>query len=319
MSSTIATPAIRLEPAYDDPTAVLASIRAIDEWWPLARYAASAEEMAAAGGGATTKAYVPPWFRCDVALDGAALVPGADRILGNPGFVDAAHRIFGADADVAPTAVYVNVMLPSAVPFIPHVDVPAFRGVTRADHPVWLLKVMLESGLFEPWRITLATAVSWFYDGPGGAFHYWPEGPDRPPDVVEPPFGNVAVVADNERTYHGVESVGGDPEAVVRGLTFDSWLHRIDGGWEMREGDSVIGSAADAETRVTVSWKAEVVPAGVEAPADDLTLDRVVDVLLADLARRGLDAAAPDDPHHDRGWVRRLTEAYAIPPPPIPG
>lgn len=315
--------AVRVEPAYADPGAVLAAVRGVEEYWPLARYAASPEEMIATGGDPNTAMYVPPWFRRDFALGGEALVPGAGLILGNERFVAATHEVFGGDAVVVPTTVYVNVMLPSVAPFVPHIDVPAFRGVTRADQPVWLLQLMLHSGLFEQWRVKLATAVSWFYDGPGGAFHYWPGGPSAPSASIEPPYGNVAVLADNERTYHGVAPVGGAEARFVTGLTRDSLLHRVDGGWEMRNGTETVGSGSDAEARVTVSWKAEVY-AGAEEHRraldhqDDLDLDQVIDRFLADLRERGVEVAAPDDPHHDPAWVRLLSETYGKAGPRVP-
>lgn len=321
MTITTAPPtAVRIEPAYPDPDAVVAVIRAVGEYWPLARYAASPEEMVATGGDPNTAMYVPPWFRRDFALFGEALVPGAGLILDNGRFVDAAHRVFGADAVVRPSTVYVNVMLPSVAPFVPHLDVPAFRGFTRADHPLWLMKVMIDAGLFEPWRIKLATAVSWFYEGQGGGFHYWADGPEGPEGIIEPPFRNVAVLSDNERTYHGVAPVGGPESPFVKGLTRDSLLHRVDGGWEMRDGDRVIGSGTDAEARLTVSWKAEVFAdrdelARAEGHADDLTLDMVVDTFLADLRARGLDVRPPDDPHLDRTWIKALSDAYGRPAP----
>ena len=307
--------AVRIEPAYDDRAAVLDAIRAVDEWWPIARYAASKEEQAASGGTAGAVPYVPPWFRRDFALDGEALVPGADRVLHNPAFVAAAHEVFGADVTVAPSTVYVNVMLPSVVPFIAHTDVPAFRGFTRADHPIWLLTVMLHSGLFEAWRVQLATAVSWFYEGDGGTFHYWPDGAEAAPSSVAAPYGNVAVLADNERTYHGVGPVGTDG-GFVQGLTYDTLLHRVEGGWEMRDGDRVLGSGTDDEVRITVSWKGEI-HTGDEAD-DLLTIDRVVEVFRADLAARGVDVDPPTDPEADPDWVQTLSDHYTKQPPAVP-
>ena len=321
MTTGAANPtAVCIEPAWPDPHAVLAAIRAVDEYWPLARYAASPEETIATGGDPNTAGYVPPWFRRDFAIDGEALVPGADLILGNDRFVAAAHQVFGADAVVRPTTVYVNVMLPSIAPFVPHIDVPVFRGMTRKDHPVWLLQLMLLSGMFEPWRVKLATAVSWFYEGPGGDFHYWPNGPEAPSAVTGSPYGNVAVLADNERTYHGVAPVGGATATFVKGLTRESRLHRVDGGWEMRDGATVVGAGTDDQARVTVSWKAEVhLDADEVARAadhdDDLSLARAVDTFVADLRRRGVSIDAPEDPHHDRDWVQALSAAYRTPGP----
>jgi hypothetical protein len=323
MTEATTQTAARIEPAYDDPGAVLAAVRDAGPYWPIARYAASAEELAATGGATATTGYVPPWFRSDFALDGVPLVGGAEAILHNQRFIDGARAVFGRDAVVRPTTVYVNVMLPSIVPFIPHLDVPAFRGFTRRDHPVWLLKAMLESSLFEAWRVRLATAVSWFYDGPGGAFHYWPDGPDAPSSVVEPPLRNVAVVADNEKTYHGVAPVGGEDLPFVEGLTHDSTLVRIDSGWEMRDDGRTVGAGSDAEVRITLSWKGEVFSdeherMRSESGDGDLTMSRVVDTFLRDLRSRGLDVPAPDDPHRDPGWIQVLGATYPPRPPRLP-
>lgn len=324
MTTTSTRPsAVRLQPAYDDPAAVLGAIRDIDEWWPIARYAGTESEVRATGGNPSTTMFVPPWFRRDVALAHRALVPGADLVLQNPHFVAGAHRVFGDEVIVRPQTVYVNVMVPGPVPFIPHTDVPAFRGFTRDEHPVWLLNQMLASGLFEPWRVRLATAVSWFYDGPGGAFHYWPDGPDQPSVVVEPPYGNVAVLADNELTYHGVAPVGHEGDALIEGLTRDSSLHRVPGGWEMRDDGRVVHTATDAEVRITVSWKGEVYGdadelARCEDHVDDLTLARIVDTFVADLRERGVEVDPPEDPHHDQAWVEAIGATYSRRAPRVP-
>ena len=315
--------AVRLQPAYDDPGEVLSIIRAVEEYWPIVRYAGSDKETQSLNGNEDTGGFVPPWFRRDFALHGEPLVPGADVILRNPHFVDAAHEVYGADVLVRPDTVYVNVMVPGPVPFFPHVDIPAFRGVTRADHPVWLLTQMMNSGLFEHWRIRLATAVSWFYDGPGGEFHYWPDGAGAESAVIPVPYGNVAVVADNERTYHGVAPVGEGSERLVQGLTRESLLHRVDGGWEMRDGERLIAHAVDDEVRITVSWKGEIYAdeadrARVEDHSDDLDLDRAVDMLVADLRERGVSVDRPTDPHHDEAWVAAVTDTYAVKGPSVP-
>ncbi len=311
--------AVRLQPAYDDPAEVLAVIRAVEPFWPIVRYAGSEKETAALSGDARTGMFVPPWFRRDFALHGEALVPDAELILGNPRFVEAAHGVFGPDVIVRPTTVYVNVMVPGPVPFVPHTDVPAFRGVTRDDHPVWLLGQMMNSGLFEDHRIKLATAVSWFYEGPGGEFHYWPEGPDGDHAVVGTPYENIAVVADNERTYHGVAPVGVD-DPLIHGLTYDTMLNRVDGGWEMRDDGEPVHRAADDEVRITVSWKGEIYAddadrARVEDHTDDLDLDGVVEALVTDMRARGVDVAVPADPHHDENWVAAVSSTYGTPPP----
>ena len=313
--------AVRVQPVFDDPAEVQSVIRAVDPYWPILRYAGSDKETAVLAADGRTEFFVPPWFRRDFALRGAALVDDAELILDNPRFVAAARQVFGHETVVRPTTVYVNVMVPSPLPFVPHTDVPAFRGVTRDDHPVWLLGQMMNSGLFEPWRIKLATAVTWFYDGPGGAFHYWPDGPEGAAEVIEAPYPDVAVVADNERTYHGVGPVGAD-QPLITDLTLDSLLHRVEGGWEVRTAGQPAQPVSDGDVRITVSWKGEVYAdeaeqERVDAHTDDLDLDQVIDMLIADMSIRGIDVAIPEDPHHDEDWVATVSATYAKTPPKV--
>ncbi len=73
-----------------------------------------------------------------------------------------------------------------------HVDVPSFRGADRDRYPMQLLQAMAASGLFEDWRVAEAGAVWWNYQGPGGAYDYWPDGLDGPMRSEHPPFVNSA-------------------------------------------------------------------------------------------------------------------------------
>jgi hypothetical protein len=311
----IAPASVRAQPAFDDPDAVLDVVRGGGPYWPLARYALNESERAAVGGDSGGGGFVPPWFRQDFALDGIPLVDDAGTILHNAAFISAAGRVFGEAVIVRPTTVYVNIMGPTSFPFVAHVDVPAFRGITRAEYPVWLLHQMQVSGLFDPWRIRLATAVSWFYAGPGGSFHYWPEGAAAPAVVESPPFENVAIVADNEHTYHGVSALGLPDAELPSHLTVAAELHRRNNGWVVVEGGEEVISYTDHTARVTVSWKAEIYDDQADADriaehTDDLDLATVVDVFLTDLHDRGVEAAAPGDPLEDEAWIGVLTAAY---------
>ena len=294
-------------------------IRSGGPFWPLANYAASDAEMAALGARRAT--FTPPWFRQDFALLGDTLVDGASLMLENPRFIEAARTIAGADAQVRPTTVYVNIMGPTPFPFAPHLDVPAFRGFTRADHPIWLLKVMQASGLFERWRTKIVTAVSWFYAGPGGDFHYWPDGPDAAAAVERAPFDNVSVVADNEVTFHGVGPLGPPGSRMPDGLTQESRLVRGEGGWGVH--DAPGGATVhydDDDVRITVSWKADVLAGDtastrVDEGGDLLDLDTVVDVFREDLRARGQAAPSPREPLTDQAWISTLAETYRDPAP----
>jgi hypothetical protein len=320
MGDVMGATAVRIEPTWDDPHAVIDLIRSAGPFWPLANYAASDAEMAALGRERVT--FTPPWFRQDFARESTVLVPGAEQILSNERFAAAARELGGgADAIVRPQAVYVNIMGPTPFAFPPHLDIPAFLGFTRATQPVWLLKTMKTSGLFEAWRTKIATAVSWFYAGEGGDFHYWPFGPDGEAAVESSPYGNVSVVADNEATFHAVSPLGGPQATMPEGLTRESRLVRAHRGWEVRGADEdVLAHFTDREVRFTVSWKADVFHNASEAARHDsgegaLTLDTIVQLFHEDLNRRGISTPMPSDPLSDQTWIATLAKTYQDPAP----
>ena len=70
------------------------------------------------------------------------------------------------------------------------------------------------SGLFEAWRVVQASAISWFYEGAGGSFDYWPDGLDGPMLSEQPPFGNVALISDNDQLYHRIGPIGNGNEQL---------------------------------------------------------------------------------------------------------
>jgi len=50
-------------------------------------------------------------------------------------------------------------------------------------------------------------------EGTGGSFDYWPDGLDGPMLSEQPPFGNVALISDNDQLYHRIGAIGnGDEE-----------------------------------------------------------------------------------------------------------
>jgi hypothetical protein len=314
--------AIRLSPVWDDPSAVVDLIRSAGPFWPLANYAASDAEMSALGRERVS--FTPPWFRQDFARESQVLVPGAEAVLANARFAQGAGQLAGTDAVVRPQAVYVNIMAPTPFSFPPHLDIPAFRGFTRATQPVWLLKTMKTSGLFEEWRTKIATAVSWFYVGVGGDFHYWPDGADGSMAVERSPYGNVGVLADNEVTFHGVSALGDPGATMPAGLTRESRLVRGESGWAVHDADGLAQAHfSDDEVRFTVSWKADIFTNAEEAELHDsgessLSLDTVVDLFQRDLAARGTAVHKPSDPLTDQGWIATLASTYQDPAPRMP-
>ena len=88
-----------------------------------------------------------------------------------------------------------------------HTDVPEFRGVNRKRDPQWLLVVMHHSGLFERWRMPIATGVAWFERLPRAASSpSTPTGPrarrSRSRCATTP-----AILLDTDRVFHGVDRV----------------------------------------------------------------------------------------------------------------
>lgn len=316
-------PPIVLDRAFDDPDSVLDLVARGGPYWSVQRYLKNASEMASlsqAGKGRPAEApmLVAPWFRGDLAF-GAPLVSGVEQVLANERFADAAERLFGLPR-IVPHQVYVNLNPPMPQVDPGHVDIPTFLGVDRSTTPVWLLAIMLKSGLFDAWYVPTATAVAWLYGGVGGGFRYWPEGPDRSP-IDRACVTNSAIVGDNDRMFHCVPSIGEAP-TLVRGMTLDSKLHYGRDAAFVMEGDRELGRWDAKDIRLSISWKAfafpdEAAEARFRRGADDadaLTLDRVVRIFLADLAARGLDASEPSDPLDDRAFTDRLNATYAYSP-----
>lgn len=316
-------PPVIVDEVLPDAATVRRLVEANAPYWPVQRYFSSAQEQAALsdsvrgieGASGAAPLIVGPVFRGDWAYD-RALVDGVEVFLHNERFVDAARTLFGG-AVVRPQIVYVNLTTPMPAGDPGHTDVPAFRGVDRTGYPVWLLVTMGRSGLFERWRIPIATAVAWYYDGDGGGFTYWPDGPDKSP-VKRTTRSNTAVVGDNDVMFHRVDAVG--DEKMPWNMTLDSVLEHAGGDdWRIVDGDDVLAAYRWGDVRISVSWKAQVLRDEDEARlvdehVDDLSFERVLEVFAADLAERGRPVAIPDDPRHDPGLVATLTDAYHVAP-----
>jgi hypothetical protein len=51
----------------------------------------------------------------------------------------------------------------------------------------------------------------------------------------------------------------------------------------------------------------------LESKPDNLTLDRIMAIFIADLRRRGIDFHVPSDPLSDTGWILMLQRTYVSP------
>src|SRR5215472_13854180 len=213
---------IRIEPAFEDREQIRAMFERYAPYRALATYAPGGLQDESRDN---AKQPVLPWFRGDWALGGKPLVEGAELILHNKEFLKAARSMFGT-SHVHPEFVAVNINGPMPAGDI-HMDNPSFYGATRVDYPLPFLRVMGFSRLFDEWRVVQASAISWFYEGAGGSFDYWPDGLDSPMLSEQPPFGNVAIISDNDQLYHRISPIG-DPAAELPRISAEAQI-QLDG------------------------------------------------------------------------------------------
>lgn len=297
---------IRIEPAFEDREQIRAMFERCAPYRALAAYAPDGlqderhEEA---------KRPVLPWFRGDWALGGKPLVEGAERILHNKKFLEAARTVFGTSR-VHPEFIAVNINGPMPA-CNTHVDNPSFYGATRVDYPLPYLRVMGFSELFDSWRVVQASAISWFYEGTGGSFDYWPDGPDGPMLSEQPPFGNVALISDNDQLYHRIGPIGNDDAELPQMSASATIQPDGDGKWTILENGEVRATYPSHAIRFSVLWKAEV--RDRQSKPDNLSLDRIMAIFLADLRRRGIDFHVPSDPLSDAAWILMLQRTYVNP------
>jgi hypothetical protein len=189
--------------------------------------------------------------------------------------------------------VYVNVMAGLAECGPAHTDNPKFRGRERKNTPMWLLRTMLWSGLFDRWEIVQATAIWWMNDVEEGGLAYWADGPDKPAHRHVGQMANTALVGDNHRMFHQVERVGPLDQGTRR-VTARAELAPVDdrpgAEWAVRDRGREVYRAPLESFRVSVLWKADVYSSEEERSSvagDVLSLEEVARIFDADLKARG--------------------------------
>jgi hypothetical protein len=205
------------------------------------------------------------------------------------GFIEAAREIHGRPI-VRPAISYANLLVPEQELAI-HTDVPEFRGMNRMNSPQWLLVAMHHSGLFERWRMPIATAVSYFGHCTGGDFAFYPEGADGPPQTIAARH-DTAVVLDTDSVFHGVDRVRDTPEPMAPLEPGMQLVWESGGSWRVGpEAEPLVRYPAD-EVRFSVSWKAycyadEAEEQAAREHSDDVTREQALETLIADLRKRG--------------------------------
>ena len=231
------------------------------------------------------------YFRETYAYGDEVRAPGIEPFRDHEGFVEASREIHGRPV-IEPAIVYANLLLPGQELAV-HTDVPEFRGLNRRANPEWLLVVMHHSGLFDRWRMPIATAVSWYQDSRGGAFAFYPDGADAAPAAREVRF-NTAVILDTDTVFHGVDRVHSPDDAAP---PFRPGMRLVSEGegtgrWRVQANDETVARFEWDEMRFSISWKAYCFESEEERRtwrerSDDLSLDYVLDTLEKDLRRRG--------------------------------
>jgi hypothetical protein len=255
----------------------------------------------------------PMWFRDDWA-HADVVVPGAEIFLCHEGYLAAAKDVFGAEV-VEPTSVYVNLMTGIAEGGPAHTDNPRFHGRDRTNTPMWLLRQMLWSGLFDRYEIAQATAIWWLDDVEGGALRYWADGPGLPPREHAAAMANSALFGDNHGMFHQVGPVG-PFEHGTRLVTPLAELAPADdrsGEWVVTDHGEQIHRAPLSTIRVSVLWKADVYPSESERArrmSDSLSLEDVAAIFDLDLAERGVDLRLDPARFDDAGVRAALAAIY---------
>ena len=296
---------IRISCAFDDSERIVSLVRQHGPYPSIASYLPPA---ATSGSASVQPESTAAWFRGNWAVAGRPLVDGASSILENARFAAAAAELFNVQT-VIPTTVVVNVNAPMRAGAV-HLDIPSFRGASRDEYPLRLLQAMGTSGLFEPWRIVEAGVVTWFYDGPGGNYDYWPQGLDGPMWSERPPYWNTSLAADNDRMYHRIGEVGEASEQSQMFPVSASITHRAGGEWEVFDGGHLLRAYPDGDVRISILWKAQVVMPDEEQPRSPLSLDRVTSILNEDMAAREVNVRISMFPPMTDAWIDLVHETY---------
>lgn len=210
------------------------------------------------------------------------------------GFLEAARAIYDRPI-VRPAISYANILVPGQELAV-HTDVPEFRGMSRMSDPQWLLVAMHHSGLFERWRMPIATAVAYFGSCQGGEFAFFPEGRDAKPKTL-PAAHNTAVLLDTDSVFHGIDRVREDANAIP---TLRPGMHLTFEGndtWRVGGDEEPLARYRGDEIRFSISWKAycfadEAEERAAREHTDDVTREQAVARLCQDLRARGRNVEA---------------------------
>ena len=185
-----------------------------------------------------------------------------------------------------------NICGPHNTGLAPHLDAVTFRGVRIENTPVWLQNIMGKSGLFTDYLVKMAQVITWWYRGANRRRS--PTGPtvrSSRRSGSSAPMWNRGVVVQNEMMYHRGDPVGPPEDRAIEGMKNrsvfgydaddDAWVVTTDGDVDPRAtSPSRSGCSCTGTPRCTPTWTR---CKKVMDHTDDLTHERVVDTLLADM------------------------------------
>jgi hypothetical protein len=291
----------------------------------LAQHFKSPQEVIATTSARLPEGVTPTWdmflspvFRGYLANGSTVLHPDIEDCFFNPRFLDYVRDYWGA-AYARPESMLFNIQGPCSGGGAPHVDGTRFRGIDMNTAPVWLMNMMVKSGLFKRWQAKKAQVIAWYYKGRvGGGFNYWPNGPQEAPKQIKGPMWGRAVVVENEMMYHTAEANGPAALRHPEGLAINSMMSadpQAADGWQITTDDRQIQRVSADEFRFLVHWGADIFMDFEELKTtldhkDDIGHEQVFDMLIADLRKRGLTFEVPTDPLTDQAFITLLTRTY---------
>ncbi len=249
------------------------------------------------------------YFRETYAYGDEIRLPGIEPFHRLEPFLEAARKIHDRPI-VRPAIVYANVLVPGQELAV-HTDVPEYRGMNRKQDPQWLLVAMHHSGLFERWRMPIATAVAYFEGCAGGEFVFYPDGREGAPHTL-PARHNTAVILDTDSVFHGVDRVADGGREIPPIRTGAELVFAGNGSWRVELGGETLARHRWGEIRFSVSWKAYCFADAAEERAvhehtDDVTRAQALATLVADLRAHG---KLGEETLPDRELALRIIEEY---------
>ena len=255
----------------------------------------------------------PMWFQNDW-VHADLQVEGSDLFMLHERVRQAARDFYDAEV-IRPHSLYVNLMAAIAKSGPAHTDNPRFHGRNRSNTPMWLLRAMLWSGLFDRYAIVQATSIWWMNDVEGGGLSYWADGPDRPAREHVGRMANTALVGDNHGMFHQVGPVGPFDEGT-RLVTPRAELAPVPeggGDWAVIDQEKVCYRAPLSDYRISVLWKADVYQdeaARQKQMADTLSIPDVARIFDRDLAEKRANIHFDLDRIEDPGLITAVNAVY---------